>query len=222
MKTLVLFAVLALGGAAFAQEKPCCAVKPEPKVAAAAQEKSCCAVKPQPKAAAKQEKACCAVKPQPKAAAAHGCTDCQAAQPCSHCDSLTAKNPDARERAFWAEAANMQANDKVAHGELGACCATNMKGAKDEACCADKAKMGVGVKAPACSHGENGHADHGMGHAHNHGKAKAAKRAKFKVYAGGQYHLYCCAHMAEEARAGFRSQGMTVGNVQKVVGKHMI
>jgi hypothetical protein len=67
-----------------------------------------------------------------------------------------------------------------------------------------------------------------MGHGKKHGSKHAAPAAKhhkmaaFKVYAGGQYHFFCCDHMATEAIAGFRAQGMTVGNVQKVVGKHAL
>lgn len=189
MKTLVLFALMALGGAALADQK--CPMCPGGEV------------KPLPTAA-----------PQ--------CDTCAAAQPCAHCDSLTAANPDARERAFWAESAKMQANDKVEHGELMACCASKLSASAGEDCCSAKAAMGVGVKAPGCSH-EEGHADHGMkAKGAHHAAAAPKKMAAFKVFAGGQYHMYCCEHMASEARESFRLQGMTVGSVQKVVGKHVL
>jgi hypothetical protein len=215
----------------------------------------------------------CPVKPEPKVAAQQECPTCTAAQPCAHCDSLTAADPNARERAFWAESRKMQANDKVEHGELMPCCAAKLAGGAGEACCVAKVNMAVGVKAPACemekeSHGMvamkvkagKGHGaetatwvvagSNAKGHTNGqtiilaapamkgsttmktaHGETYVVRLkampamghkeyATHKVFAGGQYHFFCCEEMANEAIAGFKAQGMTVGNVQKVVGKH--
>lgn len=49
--------------------------------------------------------------------------------------------------------------------------------------------------------------------------AKAAKKSTYKVFVSGEYEMFCCPDMAEEARAKYEAKGIRVGKVQKVAAK---